>query len=843
MVDTLTEVTYEYRLVDPSITNQDISKTATASIDNPKAQIEYGINYTTSIENYIGRAQVTIVDTLPYKIDVAKSSLNGGTYDEETQTITWVELVDGIDTYTNPESGNIEINKTIKVVYLNMDVSKETIENNVSGKVKLFTPDKTSEGVTGTATTDTEFKMDITVNKVWEDNDTQSSRRPEVITINVIGEDDRIVQSYDLKVKEGETSHTFTDLPKYNREGNEIPYTVEEQEKNPGDLHFYTISVGTVENTDENTKEVTITNTFEKPDDTTEVTVTKVWDDNNDEAQKRPVSINLQLKNGNATVKEQVVNVSNAVSGDTNTWQYTFTDVEKYNEDGQEIVYTVDETEVNNNDLQFYTKKLEGTTVTNTFTQNTEKVEIQVKKIWEDNEIQAQRRPESIIIVLKANGVENQRYELTKENADTSDENIWTYTFTELPKYDEYNNIINYTIEEEEKTQGDLKFYTSKIDGTTITNTFTRPTETIRIDVNKNWEDQENVYNKRPTSIRLEVKQGDNVVKSAVVTQEDNWQTTFTDLPKYDENGQKIGYTVDEEEVVPSDLFYYEKHIGEVIDKDMVLDEKEATITNTMTKIPSTVVVKYVDKHTGEEISDSKTKEGIIGDTFDVTKDKKDIEGYTLVEEPAQKTGEYTAEPQEKIYYYAKNTRVIVKYLEQDNTPETIADNQVLADEVIIDGYEGKYYTTVEEEIPGYTLVATTDNLEGTMQRDEIVVIYYYAPNTNVIVKYLEQDDTPNDNSDNQVLAGEVNIEGYVGKDYTTVEEKIPGYTLVATTDNLEGTMTKDPIEVIYYYAQNTKVIVKYLEKDDTPDDNTDNQVLAVNYNFKMYKNVRKLSI
>ena len=1160
MVDTLTEVTYEYRLVDPSIINQDISKTATASIDNPKAQIEYGINYTTTIENYIGRAQVTIVDTLPYKIDVAKSSLNGGTYDEESQTITWTELVDGIDTYTNPESGNIEINKTIKVVYLNMDVSKETIENNVSGNVKLLTPSKTSEEVTDTATTNTEFKTNITVNKVWEDNDIQDDRRPEVVTINVIGEDDKVVQSYDLKVKEGETSHTFTDLPKYNREGNEIPYTVEEkektlgdlkfytnkvegnaeegytitntfttpddeisiivnkiwndndiqasrrpenlilvvkngnqevktveitkddmveettnqwsividglakyndngqeiqytveekektegdlkfyeaeenpvlvednqatirntfvkpddtttvtvnkvwndnnnvngkrpenivvkvtgngqtytqeinaidnetegnanewtytftnlpkyddngqeivytaseeeadtddlkfytndgitgdmtsgyiitntfavpderieltvnkvwednstqaqrrpetivinvkaenadnndpeaiidtyeldtetetshtftglkkynsqgneiiytveeQEKNPGDLHFYTTSIGTVENTDENTKEVTITNTFEKPDDTTEVTVTKVWDDNNDEAQKRPVSINLQLKNGNAIVKEQVVNVSNAVSGDTNTWQYTFTDVEKYNEDGQEIVYTVDETEVNNNDLQFYTKKLEGTTVTNTFTQNTEKVDIPVKKIWEDNEIQAQRRPESIMIVLKANGVENQRYELTKENADTSDENTWTYTFTELPKYDQYNNIINYTIEEEEKTQGDLKFYTSKIDGTTITNTFTRPTETIRIDVNKNWEDQENVYNKRPTSIRLEVKQGDNVVKSAVVTQDDNWQTIFTDLPKYDENGQKIEYTVDEEEVSPNDLFHYEKHIGEVTDKDMVLDEKEATITNTMTKIPSTVEVKYVDINTKEEISDSKTKEGIIGDTFDVTEDKKDIEGYTLVEEPAQKTGEYTAEPQEKIYYYAKNTRVIVKYLEQDNTPDDIADNQVLADEVTIEGYEGKEYTTVEEEIPEYTLVATTDNLEGTMERDEIVVIYYYAPNTNVIVKYLEQDDTPNDNSDNKVLAGEVNIEGYVGKDYTTVEEEIPGYTLVATTDNLEGTMTKDPIEVIYYYAQNTKVIVKYLEKDDTPEDNTDNQVLA----------------
>ena len=1167
MVDTLTEVTYEYRLVDPNITNQNISKTATSSIDTPKAEIEYGITYTTNIENYIGKAQVTIVDTLPYKIDVAKSSLNGGTYDEENQTITWVELVNGIDTYTTPESGNIEISKTIKVVYLNMDVSKETIENNVSGKVKLFTPDKTSEEVTNTATTNTEFKMDITVNKVWEGNDTQSNRRPEVVTINVIGEEDRVIQSYDLKVKEGETSHTFTDLPKYNREGNEInyrieeqektlgdlhfytssvseitdvegekdhkqatitntfktpddttqiivnkiwkdndiqaqrrpeslilvvkngkqevktveitkdnmvegttnqwsiiidglqkyddngqeiqyaieerektegdlkfyeaeenpvtvedhqatirnnfvkpddtttvtvnkvwndnndangkrpesiklqvkngesvvkeqvvnvdnanggdtntwtytftdlpkydengqeivytaseaevnaddlkfytndgitgdmtsgytitntftvpderieltvnkvwndneiqaqrrpetivinvkaenadnqnpeevidtyelntatenshtftglkkynsqgneiQYTVEEQEKNPGDLHFYTISVGTVENTGENTKEVTITNTFEKPNDVTEVTVTKVWNDSNDKAGKRPESIKLQLKNGNATVKEQEVNVSNAVSGDTNTWQYTFTDVEKYNEDGQEIVYTVDETEVNSNDLQFYRKSIEGTTVINTFTQDTTKVDVPVTKIWEDNAIQAQRRPESVIVILKANGQDNQIYELSEETADTVTENTWTYTFKDLPKYDENNDIINYTVEEEEKITGDLYFYTSKVEGTTITNTFTKPTDTISITVYKEWIDYDNAYEKRPVSIRLEVKDGETVVNSAVVTKDEEWSATFVDLPKYDDNGQEIKYTVDEEEVMENDLFNYEKEIGEVTDKVGTIDEKEAIIKNTMTKIPSTVEVKYVDINTGEEISDRKTKEGIIGDPFDVTEDKKDIEGYTLVKEPEEKTGIYTPEPQEKIYYYAKNTRVIVKYLEQDDTPEDIADNKVLAKEVTIEGYEGKDYTTVEEEISGYTLVATTDNLEGTMQRDEIIVIYYYAPNTNVIVKYLEQDNTPNDNSDNTVLLPEVMIDGYVGKDYTTVKEDIPGYTWVKDTENTEGTMTKDPIEVIYYYAQNTKVIVKYLEQDDTPDDNTDNLVLA----------------
>ena len=1070
IVEGTTEVIYYYKLKEPSIETPEITKESqTEKITDLNQMVDYAVNYKTTIDTYIGKATITIVDTLPYEIDEGKSNIAGGTYNQENKTITWTEEIGNIDTFVNGAK-EISITKEISLVYKDIDVTQANVENIVTGTIYLETPEKeetvesikeipteylvnilvnkiwndnetqcirrpesivlvvkngdqevetkeitkddivegttnqwsiiieglpkydengneiqytveerektegdlkfyeaeentvavednqatirntfvkpddtttvtvnkvwndnnntngkrpqniklqvkdgdnvvkeqvvnvdnanngdtnnwtytftdlpkyndngqeiiytvaeeevnvndlkfyTNDGITGDMTngytitntfTVPDERIELIVNKVWRDNVTQANRRPETIIINVKATNgdnnpEEIIDTYELDVAT-ETNHTFTGLKKYNSQGNEIQYTVEEQEKNPGDLYFYTTSVGTVENTSENTKKVTITNTFQKPDDTTEVTVTKVWDDNDDEAEKRPESINLQLKNGNTTVKEQEVNESNAVSGDTNTWQYTFTDVEKYNNNGQEIVYTVDETEVNNNDLQFYTKKLEGTTVTNIFTQNTDKVEISVKKIWEDDEIQAQRRPESIIIVLKANGVEEQRYELSEESAETADENTWTYTFTELPKYDQYNNIINYTIEEKEKTQGDLKFYTSKIDGTAITNTFTRPTETISIEVNKTWEDQENIYNKRPNSIRLEVKNGETVVNSVVVTKDNNWSATFTKLPKYDDKGQEIAYTVDEEEVLPNDLFYYEKEIGEVTNKAGTIDEKEATITNTMTKIPGTVVVKYVDKNTGEEISDSKTKEGIIGDTFDVTEDKKDIEGYTLIEEPAEKTGVYTAETQEKIYYYAKNTKVIVKYLEQDDTPEDIADNKVLSEEKTMLGYEGESYSTIKEEIAGYTFVESTDNTKGTMQRDEIVVIYYYAPNTNVIVKYLEKDNTSN-NSDNTVLMPERTIDGYVGKEYTTIEETIPGYTFVESTNNTTGTMTKDPIEVVYYYAQNTKVVVKYLEQDDTPENNTDNQVLAdeiviSGYEGKDYKTEKK---
>ena len=714
-----------------------------------------------------------------------------------------------------------------------------------SGDLKFYTNDSVSgDIISGYTITNTfkvpDEKVSLTVNKVWKDNAVQSLRRPKVITINVLGESG-VVQSYDLNVA-SETSHTFTDLPKYNSNGKEISYTVEEQEKNIGDLKFYTGVVGNVENTRENNKEVTITNTFKVPDEKTNVVVTKVWEDNNDKAKKRPTSIKLLLKNGTKTLREQEISSNDAEEGNTNTWSYEFTDLDKYNSNGQEIVYTADEAEINSGDLQFYNKKVSGTTITNTFTQDTTKVEVTVNKVWVDTEAQEARRPESVVIVLKANGEEINRAEVSGENQEDKDN--WSYTFKDLPKYDEFNNIINYTVDEAEANKGDLKFYSKAIDGTTITNTFTRPTETISIEVNKKWEDQENRYQKRPVSIKYQVKNGEEVVAEKIVTNKDNWEYTFEGLDKYNEEGQEITYTVDEQEVISGDLYYYEKTAGEVTDKVGSVNVKEATVTNTMVKIPSTVVVKYVDKNTGEEISEAKEKEGIIGEEFDVTEDVKEIPGYTLVEEPEEKKGTYTSEVQEKIYYYAKNTKVIVKYLEKDETEED-SDNKVLSEQIEMSGYEGEGYATNSKQIEGYTLVATKGNLSGTMTREEQVVVYYYAKNTKVIVKYLEKDDTPTDTSDNKVLLPENTIEGYVGKEYKTTEEVIPGYTLVQKTTNYEGVMTEDVIEVVYYYSKNTSVVVKYLEQDDTPDNNEDNTVLSEEivisgYEGKSYETEKK---
>jgi len=325
------------------------------------------------------------------------------------------------------------------------------------------------------------------------------------------------------------------------------------------------------------------------------------------------------------------------------------------------------------------------------------------------------------------------------------------------------------------------------------------------------------------------------LVQSKVISKEDNWNYTFTKVPKYDENGVEINYQVVEKETNLDELFYYTAKVGELTNKQAkagttVANEKQITITNTMTKTPAFVEIKYIDKNTKEEIEDRGEEEGIVGENFDISHHKKEIPGYTLVEEPAEPIGTYTEETQTKIYYYAKNTKVIVKYLEKGT-------NQILSQEPQYEilGYEGQSYTTTKAQIEGYTFVESTNNTSGAMTKEEIEVIYYYAPNTKVHISYLEKDNTPEDNSDNQVLAPKQTIGGYVGKDYETNQIEIEGYTFIESTNNTSGTMIEEEIEVIYYYAKNTKVIVKYLEQDNTPDNNLDNNVLAAEETINGY--------
>ena len=554
------EVTYFYKLKDATIENSNFEKTSPQVINNINQKIVYNIKYTGSVKDYIGKGVLEIVDTLPYKIDIDKSDLAGGEYDEEHKTIKWKILVNNINSFDN--NGNVEIIKTFGVVYKDLPIGEHTNIKNVAN-VKFNLKDVPEVvGVTNKekeveTTTDGQFARRITVNKTWSDDNNANGKRPTSIKYILKGGNTPIEQVVTGNVTTNEDwSYTFENVPKYNDRNELINYTLEEEPVVQDGFKFYKKSISGDMNDG-----FDVTNTFKIPTETISVKADKHWADNSNQAKKRPTSIILRLKNGAEIVEDKTL------TGTGDDWTYTFTNVPKYNQLGNEVNYSLEELETNTGDLKFYNKDVAGTykagfTVTNTFNVPDEKVNVTVTKNWDDNSNANAKRPTSIKYVL--NGGTTPVEQVVTGNR-TTDEN-WSYTFTNLPKYNELGNVINYVVEEQEASTNDFKFYTNKVIGDkdagfTITNKFVVPEDKIQIQVTKRWEDNNNVNNRRPESIKFVIKQNNSEIKSKVLTgnrtTDENWNYTFDNLAKYDENGQEIDYVLEEQEVNADDMKFY----------------------------------------------------------------------------------------------------------------------------------------------------------------------------------------------------------------------------------------------------------------------------------------------
>ena len=131
-----TRITNKYRKLSNKIDSK-IEKGGTKELVGKQTEVQYSIKYNATITQYIGEAKATVIDYLPYKIDVNKSDLAGGTYDEETKTITWVQDLGHINTVKDDDF-KVEITKQIKVNYIDIDAKAEKMTNKVKGKVELI---------------------------------------------------------------------------------------------------------------------------------------------------------------------------------------------------------------------------------------------------------------------------------------------------------------------------------------------------------------------------------------------------------------------------------------------------------------------------------------------------------------------------------------------------------------------------------------------------------------------------------------------------------------------------------------------------------------------------------
>ena len=283
--------------------------------------------------------------------------------------------------------------------------------------------------------------VDVTVVKNWNDSNNSAGKRPESVTLQVKN-GDKVVASQ--PVNRSRRMDIHINVPKYDEHAQEITYTVGEADI---DSIFYTVANATIDQpTAQNGLTGTITNKFVVPDDTVNVTVNKVWHDNADSAHKRPSSVTVKVTGSNDPQNTQ----SKEITAEDN-WQYTFTGLPKYDAKGDEITYTISEelnniyyTAENSEIVQPTTENGLTGTITNTFKVPDTTVDVTVVKNWNDSNNSAGKRPESVLVKLEGNdGVTTRSMTLTAENG-------WTYTFTDLPKYNATNgDEIVYTVSEE----------------------------------------------------------------------------------------------------------------------------------------------------------------------------------------------------------------------------------------------------------------------------------------------------------------------------------------------------------------------------------------------------------
>ncbi len=166
---------------------------------------------------------------------------------------------------------------------------------------------------------------------------------------------------------------------------------------------------------------------------------------------------------------------------------------------------------------------------------STEKTSATVKKVWDDNNNQDGKRPESITVKL-SNGT----------TVTLNEANNWEATVKDLPKYNK-NQLITYTWEEVELPEG-YKLTSVNVDGliTTMTNSYTPEVRNIK--VNKVWYDEDNLYQVRAKEVKVDIIADGKVIKTITLNDANNWEETLEDLPVY-ANGKKIEYKVSEFEV------------------------------------------------------------------------------------------------------------------------------------------------------------------------------------------------------------------------------------------------------------------------------------------------------
>ena len=358
---------------------------------------------------------------------------------------------------------------------------------------------------------------DFTVTKVWDDSNNIDGMRPDSVTIHLNGSDGSSTEATLSNAKDWK--YTFKHMPLFDANGNKITYTITEDA-----VAGYTYTV-----TNEG-RSFTITNSHVQ--ETFSIPVTKTWEDNGNQDGVRPSAIHVTLMGSDGNVYEANLTA-------TGKWKYEFKDLPRYWMEGVAIDYTLNEEAVNG-----YTYRIEGDADTG-FTVTNEHISavtnVVVNKYWEDAANQDGVRPDSVAVTLSGSDGKTYKATLTKDTG-------FSKTFENLPVFFNNGTKITYTV-----TEDAVNGYTGKITtddtGYILSITNTHAPETIRKTVTKTWDDGNNRDGIRPTNVKIELYGTDGTHRTQYLTQDNHWSYSFENLPKYQNEGTIILYTIKEEAV------------------------------------------------------------------------------------------------------------------------------------------------------------------------------------------------------------------------------------------------------------------------------------------------------
>lgn len=295
-----------------------------------------------------------------------------------------------------------------------------------------------------------------------------------------------------------------------------------------------------------------------------------------------------------------------------------------------------------------------------------ELIDINVTKVWNDDNNNDGIRPNSVIVDLYKDNVFCD-YKIL-DNA-----NMFTSSFTDLYQYDLDGDEYTYEVKERVVPDG----YTSNISVTNsnVTITNTHANEKVALSGKKTWEDYDNISSTRPNSITINLYKNGIYFDSTTVSESTNWEYEFSNLNKYYNFGMPVSYTIDEENVEN-----YSKHItNNNIENSVDMGKVKVRKTDKNQNLQGVEFKLYLEN--GDEIQSTRSNSTYTIDSLGTYSYVTDSNGEFLINLPVGS-------------YYLKEVSTLSSYMPYEDEIHFTISHKNDTKEIVVKNNRALMYNT-----------------------------------------------------------------------------------------------------------------------------------------------------